>query len=322
MISMDGEDHSRNRRIVSRGFTPAVVRTYEDQFRRFAVDIVERALDEAHVDFVAAVASQLPLYAICDLLGVPDADRAQLQAWTKTLTVPTEPEYAPSRDEFTAAVNGIWEYGMQLADMRRRHPGRDVMSTIIAAVDQDRLSDDEVMGFTLTLAAAGNETTRSVISHGLLALLRHPDQLEWLRDKADGISTTAVEEILRWASPVIHSRRTVVREVELHGVQLAEGEAVAVLYPAANLDPRRFPGPLRFDLQRQPNPHLTFATGPHVCLGAHVARLETRILFEELLGRTDRIELDGPCEYVRDNELRGVKRLPVLMTRSGAPRNG
>jgi cholest-4-en-3-one 26-monooxygenase len=262
------------------------------------------------------VASQLPLYAICDLLGVPDADRAQLLAWTNTLTVPTDPEYAPSLDEFTAAVNGIWQYGMRLANNRRRHPGPDVMSSIVAAVDDDRLSDDEVMGFTLTLAAAGNETTRNVISHGLLALLRHPEQLEWLRGRADAIPTTAVEEILRWSSPVIHSRRTVVRDVELHGVGLSQGDAVAVLYPAANFDPRRFPDPLCFDLQRHPNPHLAFASGPHVCLGAHVARLETRVLLEELLRRTDRIELDGPCEYVRDNALRGVKRLPVVMTRS------
>ena len=264
---------------------------------------------------MAAVASQLPLYAICDLLGVPAADRAQLLAWTNALTVPTEPEYAPSEEEFTAAVNGIWNYGTLLADMRRRDPGRDVMSTIVAAANEDRLSDDEVMGFMLTLAAAGNETTRHVISHGLLALLHHPDQLGWLRARADAIPATAVEEILRWSSPVIHSRRTVVHDVGIHGVKLVAGDAVVVLYPAANFDPRQFPDPRCFDLQRQPNLHLVFATGPHLCLGAHVARLETRILFEELLQRAGHIELDGRCEYLRDNALRGIKRLPILMTR-------
>lgn len=320
MISMDGESHSRNRRIVNRGFTPAVVRTFEDHFRSLAIEIIERALDTGEVDFVSAVASSLPLYAICDLLGVPESDRTQLLAWTNTLTVPTDPDYAPSEADFSAALNGIWAYGLELAALRRRDPGSDVMSTIVAAADQDQLSDDEVMGFMLTLAAAGNETTRNAISHGLLGLLRHPGEMAWLRSLGGVVPATAVEELLRWSSPVIHSRRTVVRDTELHGVTLRAGEPVVVLYPSANFDPRQFSEPLRLDLRREPNQHLVFATGPHVCLGAHVARLETRIVFEELLRRTERIDLVGPCEYVRDSALRGVKQLPVSLVAASRSR--
>jgi cholest-4-en-3-one 26-monooxygenase len=316
MVSLEGSDHTRNRRIVSRGFTPAVVRTFERHFRALAADIVDRALTLGDFDFVAEIASTLPLYAICDLIGVPEGDRAQLLSWTNAFTVPTDPEYAPSIDVVHEAIEGIWSYGVSLAAIKRVQPADDVMSKIVAAVDSESLTEDELMGFMLTLTAAGNETTRNTLAHGLLALLQRPDAMSWLRHRADDIPPSAVEELLRWSSPVIHSRRTAAIDTELHGQMIRAGDAVVVLYPAANFDARQFVQPLEFDLQRAPNPHITFAVGPHVCLGAHVARLEIKILFEELLRRTVSINLLGRPQYARDNALRGMKHLPVRMVPS------
>jgi cholest-4-en-3-one 26-monooxygenase len=314
MITMDGDAHVRNRRLVNRGFTPTVVRSFESHFRSIAADIVGRAVELGTFDFVAEVASLFPLHAICDLLGVPDADRPALARWTNTLTTPTDPDYAPTPAEFADAMEHMWTYGLELADLRRRNPGTDVMSVIVAAADNDALSEDELMGFVFTLAAAGNETTRNSASHALLALLHHPDQLSWLRQRAEQIPATAVDEFLRWSSPVIYLRRTAAADLEIHGQLLQAGDPVAGFAVSANFDPREFPDPGAFDLTRQPNRHLAFATGPHLCLGAHIARLELRVLFEELLMRTSSLELAGPVEYVRDSYVRGVKRLGVRVS--------
>jgi cholest-4-en-3-one 26-monooxygenase len=316
MITMDGDAHIRNRRLVNRGFTPAVVRTFESHFRSIATGIVDRALDLGTFDFVADVASQFPLHAICDLLGVPDTDRPALARWTNTLTTPTDPEYAPTAAEFTDAMEHMWAYGLELADLRRRTPGTDVMSVIVAAADDETLSEDELMGFVFTLAAAGNETTRNSASHALLALLQRPEHLAWLRQRADRVPDTAVEELLRWSSPVIYIRRTAGSDLEVCGQSVAKGEPVVGFVASANFDPGEFTAPLDVDLTRTPNRHLAFATGPHLCMGAHIARLEMRIMFEELLTRTTRLELAGRVEYARDSYVRGVKRLPIRVQRS------
>jgi cholest-4-en-3-one 26-monooxygenase len=314
MITMDGEAHIRNRRLVNRGFTPAVVRSFEGHFRTIAADIVSRALRLGTFDFVGEVASQFPLHAICDLLGVPDADRPALARWTNTLTTPTDPEYAPTPEEFYDAMEHMWAYGLELAELRRRSPGTDVMSVIVAAADTDRLSEDELMGFVFTLAAAGNETTRNSASHALLALLQRPEHLAWLRGRAERIPDSAIEELLRWSTPVIYIRRTASRNLNICGQTIAVGEPVAGFVASANFDPGEFPEPLDLDLGRQPNRHLSFATGPHLCMGAHIARLELRVLFEELLTRTTHLDLVGPMEYARDSYVRGVKRLGVRAT--------
>jgi cholest-4-en-3-one 26-monooxygenase len=314
MITMDGDAHVRNRRLVNRGFTPTVVRSFESHFRSIAADIVARAVEVGTFDFVAEVASLFPLHAICDLLGVPDADRPALARWTNTLTTPTDPDYAPTPAEFADAMEHMWAYGLELADLRRRNPGTDVMSVIVAAADNDALSEDELMGFVFTLAAAGNETTRNSASHALLALLHHPDQLTWLRQRAEQIPASAVDEFLRWSSPVVYLRRTAGADLEIHGQRIQAGDPVAGFAVSANFDSSEFPDPLAFDLARQPNRHLAFATGPHLCLGAHIARLELRVLFEELLLRTSSLELAGPVEYARDSYVRGVKRLGVRVS--------
>jgi cholest-4-en-3-one 26-monooxygenase len=314
MITMDGEAHVRNRRLVNRGFRPAVVRSFETHFRGIAGDIVARAVELGTFDFVSEVASQFPLHAICDLLGVPDEHRPDLARWTNTLTTPTDPEYAPTAAEFADAMEHMWAYGLELADLRRRNPGTDVMSVIVAAADSDALSEDELMGFVFTLAAAGNETTRNSASHALLALLQRPDELAWLRQQGDQLPASAVDEFLRWSSPVIYLRRTAATDLEIHGQRIRAGDPVAGFAVSANFDPAEFPDPLAFDPTRQPNRHLALATGPHVCLGAHIARLELRVLFEELLARTTTLELVGPVEYARDGYVRGVKRLGVRAT--------
>jgi cholest-4-en-3-one 26-monooxygenase len=311
MITMDGEAHVRNRRLVNRGFTPAVVRTFETHFRGIASSIIDEALPLGEFDFVAEVAGQFPLNAICDLLGVPPDDRPSLARWTNTLTTPTDPEYAPTPSEFADALEHMWAYGLELAELRRRDPGPDVMSAIVTAADEDRLSADELMGFVFTLAAAGNETTRTTASHALLALLQRPEQMAWLRARTDTLPASAVEEFLRWSTPTNYIRRTAARDLELHGQHIAAGDPVAGFVSAANFDPAEFADPQAFDVARQPNRHLTFATGPHQCLGAHIARLELRLLFEELLRRTEHIELAGPVAYARDSYVRGVKHLPI-----------
>lgn len=311
MITMDGAAHSRNRRLVNRGFTPAVIRSFEAHFRTIAATVIDRAVALGSFDFVAEIASQLPMHAICDLLGVPDADRPQLARWTNAVSSPTDPEYGLDGEDIGDVLGHIWEYALELAELRRKDPGNDVMSTIVDAADNDALTADELMGFVFTLAAAGNETTRNSASHALLGLFNNPDQMEWLRARADRIPDTAIEEMLRWSTPVIYMRRTAATDIELLGCHIAAGDPIAVFAASANFDPDEFEDPWEYRLDRTPNRHVTFAVGPHVCLGAHVARLELRVLFEELLRRTDTLSFTGSVEYARDSYLRGVKRLGV-----------
>ncbi len=311
MITMDGAAHSRNRRLINRGFTPAVIRSFETHFRAIAATVIDRAVALGSFDFVQEIASQLPMHAICDLLGVPEADRPQLARWTNFAASPTDPDYAIDGEDILTVLGHVWDYGLELAELRRKDPGTDVMSTIVDAADNESLTADELMGFVFTLAAAGNETTRNSASHALLGLFNHPEQMRWLRDRADRIPDAAIEEMLRWSTPVIYLRRTAATGFELHGQQISPGDPIAVFAASANFDPSEFADPQAFVLDRTPNRHVTFAVGPHVCLGAHVARLELRVLFEELLRRTDDLRLTGPVVYARDSYLRGVKRLGV-----------
>jgi cholest-4-en-3-one 26-monooxygenase len=313
MINMDGAEHRHNRRVVSRGFTPVVVREFEAHFRGLAAQIVDRAVAKGTFDFVKEIAVEMPLHAIADLLGVPRGDRDQFLTWINAFSVPTDPAYAASEADLMAAVEGIWNYGLELAEMRRRDPGTNLMSKIVEVVD-DTLSDDELMGFTLLLAGAGADTTRNASSFALDGLLRHPEQMTLLREQAGDISRAATEEMVRWASPVIHFCRTTTRDVELHGQTIPKGDKVAMLFASANHDPDVIEDPERLDLMREPNPHLAFGIGPHVCLGRHVAHLELKILFEELLRRTSDIRPAGELVYTRDSFLRGITSLPITVT--------
>lgn len=314
MMLMDGADHSRNRGVISSGFTPRVVKTFEQHFRELARGIVEGAIAKGTFDFVADVAVELPMHAIFDLLGVPHQDRYQLLGWANMVVSPTDPDMAPTPEASFEAALALHEYGLKLADQKRHNPSEDdVMSEIVRAVDGEFLTDDELMGFTFLLIGAGTETTRNAIAHGLHALMQHPEQLEWLRNHLDPLPNSAVEEILRYGSPGIYMRRTAAKDIELHGKVIKEGARIVLLYPAANYDPAEFPDPHVFDLTRTPNQHMTFGSGPHFCLGAHVARLELHIIFEEFLARIRGLRPAGPIEYARSSLVRGVKHLPVTV---------
>src|SRR5262249_17941228 len=211
--------------------------------------------------------------AISDMIGIPPEDREQVLAWTDMTSVPLDPHYTPSWDEFMAALNGLWDYGVTLAERRQREPDDGIMTAIAQGRRDGRLSDDEVSGYMLQRAAAGNETTRNAIALGLLALLQRPDQMALLRSYKT-MPEAAIDEILRWTSPAIHTCRRAAVDLEIHGQKIRAGETIAMMISAANFDPRAFDQPDRFDLARTPNEHLTFGIATHICLGMHVARTE------------------------------------------------
>jgi len=313
MITMDGEEHRRNRKTISTAFTPNVVKRFEDEFRAFTHEILDAALSKGTFDFVEDVAVRMPLYAITDLLGVPNEDRDKFLSWVRVLAAPTDPNYTPNMEELFHGFTSLTAYGTELAEKCRQNPGDDLMSKIVASQDEYELSDDELMGFTVLLSAAGSDTTRNALAHGLHALIHNPEQMAWLREQ-DGMPETAIQEIVRFTTPVIHMNRFATQDVELHGQVIKAGERVSMIFPAANYDDTVFDAPERLDLTRNPNPHLGFGRGPHVCLGRHIAAIEIRILFEELLARTSDIQQAGDIHYVRDNFVHGVYQLPVSVT--------
>ena len=315
MVTMDGAEHQRNRTVTSRMFSPRAVAAWGEQFRGIAVRIIERALDMGEIDFITDLACYMPLDAISEMIGIPPEDREQVLRWTNMMTVPLDPHYTPTREDFEGALHGLWDYGLALAARRRAEPDDSVMTVIAEANADGRLSDAEVQGYMLQLAAAGNETTRNAIAFGLHALLLRPDQMALLRS-AGGMPDSAVEEIIRWSSPTLYTIRQALEETELHGQTIPAGARIALMQSAANFDPAVFHKPDEFDVMRAHNPHLAFGTANHVCLGIHAARLELKIMFEELLRRAPRIELDGEIEFVRDSFIHGVRTMPLRLARN------
>ena len=315
MLMMDGEDHRRNRGVVSRAFTPPTVRKLEPRFRQYARQTVDAALaHDGPFNFVDEVAHQMPLQALGDVLGVPEPDRARFFGWVDQFAAPFDERVTPSFELVAQSIMALLDYGIELRDLHRGDPGDDVMSKIVQASDDEQLSEDEVMGNVALLASGAAESTRSALSHAMHQLMLEPEKMAWLRARADDIPATAVQEILRTSSPFIHFVRTAKRDVELHGQTIAAGQKVAILFASANFDPDVFPNPREFDLERDPNPHFTFGKGPHSCLGKHVGALEIKILLEELLQRTTDIRPAGEISYLNDTFSRGVYELPVTMT--------
>jgi len=263
---------------------------------------------------VTDVARYMPLEALSDLLGIPPEDREQVLAWTNMITVPLDPHFTPTRRDFEEALEGLWRYGLQLSDRRREDPDDRVMTAIAKGRGEGRLSDDEVCGYMLQLAAAGNETTRNAIAFGLHALLLRPEQLALLRGLDGAMPDSAIEEILRWSAPTIHTVRLALEEVELHGETIRAGDRVALVLGSGNFDPLKFDRPEEFNVMRSPNEHIAFGTAAHTCLGLHVARLELKVLFEQLLSRCTSISLDGNVEFVRDNLIHGVRKMPLMLS--------
>jgi cholest-4-en-3-one 26-monooxygenase len=311
MLNMDPPRHHKFRRLVSQGFTPRLVTQLEPHIREICVELLDKVMTRGAFDFVKEVAAELPLLVIAEMLGVPAVDRHKVFDWSNRLIGFDDPEYQTSMSDGKIAAAEMWAYANQLATERKQHPLGDLVSVLLEAeVDGDRLTEMEFDSFFLLLAVAGNETTRNLISGGMRALLEHPEERDRLL--ADpSLLPTAIEEMLRWVSPLIHFRRTATRDVEMHGQRIRAGDKVVIFYPSANRDEAAFRSPERFDVGRTPNEHVAFGIGEHFCLGANLARLEIRLIFEELLRRLPDLALDGPVRRLRSNFINGIKEMPV-----------
>lgn len=307
MLNIDPPHHTKVRGIVSRGFTPRAINNLRDVLNERAKTIVQDALAKGTGDFVTDVACELPLQAIAELIGVPQEDRHKLFAWSNDMVGYDDPEY--SGDGETAAAE-ILGYSMLMAEDRRACPREDIVSKLVSAqVDGDELTSDEFGFFVILLAVAGNETTRNAISHGMLAFLDHPDQWELFKAQRPN---TAVDEIVRWATPVTVFQRTATRDIELGGQQIKQGQRVGMFYRSANFDEEVFENPEQFNILRNPNPHVGFGgTGAHYCLGANLARLEMDLMFNAIADAMPAITKAGDPQRLRSGWLNGVKRLPV-----------
>jgi cholest-4-en-3-one 26-monooxygenase len=319
MLMMDPPEHTRHRKLVNRGFTPRMINALEAHIRDIAVDVLERAIAKESCDFVVDVAAELPLQAIAELIGVPLEERHKIFDWSNRMVGSEDPEYSVSLDKANEARIEMFLYANQLAERRRAEPQDDIITTLLSAeVDGDRLSEMEFNLFFMLLSVAGNETTRNAITHGLNAFLEHPDEYEKLVQDPAGLIGPATEEILRWASPVMYFRRNVTRDTELRGVPLKAGDKVSIWYVSANRDEDVFDEPFRFDIQRSPNDHLAFGGGgPHFCLGSSLARMEIRVLFEELAQRVPVLRPLGSPDRLRSNFIGGIKHLPVELSSRG-----
>jgi len=320
MLNMDPPKHNKFRRLVSTGFTARMVTQLEPHVREICRTLIDNVMERESFDFVTAIAAELPLLVIAELLGVPAADRHKVFEWSNSLVGFDDPEYATSMETGKLASAQMWAYANQLANERKEHPLGDLVSVLMQAeVDGDRLSEMEFDSFFLLLAVAGNETTRNLISGGMRALIEHPE--ERARLVADpALLSTGIEELLRWVSPLIHFRRTATRDVHMHGHTIKEGDKVVIFYPSANRDERKFVNPETFDVTRTPNEHLAFGIGEHFCLGANLARLEIKLIFEEMLRRLPDLEFDGPVRRLRSNFINGIKAMPVRRTSAASQR--
>ncbi len=313
MLMMDPPDHTRYRKLVNRGFTPRMINVLEPHIRELTNRILDEAIASDECDFVVDVAAELPLEVIAELIGVPREDRHKIFEWSNRMVGSEDPEYTVSQEEVFNAQVEMFMYAQALADQRRTEPREDIVSTLLSSeVDGDTLSDMDFNLFFLLLSVAGNETTRNAIAHGMNALLENPDQYELLAGDPEGNIAGATEEILRWASPVMYFRRNATRDFELRDKTIKDGDKISLWYISANRDEEVFEDPFRFDLARDPNPHIAFGGGgPHFCLGAQLARMEIHVLFEELVRRVPRVEALGAPDRLRSNFIGGIKHLPV-----------
>jgi cholest-4-en-3-one 26-monooxygenase len=316
----DPPEHTTYRKIVSRGFTPRMISQLEPFVRQRLSQLLDPIRPGEAIDLVEAVAMPLPMRVIGDLIGAPPQDHDKILRWTNEALAGTDPEYRQPGSTPIAAVAEMLTYFVDLRDLRDRraeHQGgpEDLVSVLMAATpDGAELSDLRFRMFLFLLAAAGSETTRNAISQGILALAEHRDQ--WQRLAEDpGLIPAAVEEILRWASPVLYFRRNAIQPLEVAGQHINQGEVVSFWYVSANRDEARFAAPQQFEVRRAPNPHVAFGGGgPHFCLGASLARLELRVVLEELLSRYQAVEVTGQVDRLRSNFLNSIKHLPVRFT--------
>lgn len=317
MIDMDPPRHDELRGLINRRFTPRAVTVWEEQVRRVTNEVLDRALPQGELDFVAEISSEIPMQVFAEIMGIPLDERRYVIELGDRLLGNQDPEYAVEPDEahrhlpFSSPVAlEMFEFGRKLAAARRKEPKDDIITQLAF----EPLTQREFDVYFVLLATAGNETTRHTITHGMLALIEHPDQLRRLREDPS-LSRSAAEEMLRWATPVHHFRRTAAVDTELGGKAIKAGDKVTTWFVSGNRDESVFEEPDRFDVGRSPNRHMAFGPGGiHHCLGAHLARMEVRIAFEELLKRDVEVELTGRPERLRSNFFNGIKRMPVRVT--------
>lgn len=318
LTDMDGQAHIRQRKLISSGFTPRMTKRLEDLAREWAITIVDEAIERETVEFVQDVAYQLPMHMIADVLGIPKADRDWLFRITNDMLLCVDPEHPVPLSERESLAAQVFAYGQKVSSEKRASPTDDVLSKLVTVEDElGKLNELELDAFFMLLTVAGSETTRNAIASGLQQLLTEPAQFDAMRQDPS-LLKGATEEIIRWTSPVAYFKRIVARDTEIGGVQLAEGDRVSLWYPSANRDASAFEDPFRFDIRRKPNEHVSFGGGgPHFCLGAHLARREITILFEELMKRTSHIELVGDPGYsvlgIGNPILVSLGKLPVRL---------
>ncbi|HEY0507660.1 MAG TPA: cytochrome P450, partial [Blastococcus sp.] len=323
MISMDDPRHARIRRIVSKAFTPRMLERVVGSVRGIVEDVLDQARRTAEagdggLDVVADIAAPIPLRVICDMMGVPDEDRALVLSASNVILSGGDPELIENQDE---PLTALFEAGLGLAGVMERlaaerleRPTDDLTTALVTTeVDGERLSHQEIASFFILLLVAGNETTRNAISQGILALSEHPEQrARWMADPA--LDKTAVEEIVRWTSPITWMRRTATQDGEVNGHRFSAGDKFLLFYAAANRDPELFADPQVFDLARDPNPHVGFGGhGPHFCLGAHLARREIAVTFRQLFDQLPDLEIAGEPARLRSSFVNGLKRLPARL---------
>jgi cytochrome P450 len=316
MISMDDPKHVRLRTIVSKGFTPKEIARIEEYVKikaRTVVDTVIEKFGDSEFDFVENIAAPFPLQIICEMMGIPQSDEKQILDWTNVILGAGDPDFGGTLENLINVALEIFAYAQALGEDRLKTPKDDLTSIMMhAEVDGDRMSPQEFGSFFILLVVAGNETTRNAISHGMLELTRLPDERAKWFGNFEANTKTAVEEIVRWSSPVIHFRRTATRDTEIRGVKIKQGEKIVMWYNSANRDEEVYDNPYIFDVTRAPAPgQVGFgAGGPHFCLGANLARRELGVMFNEIYTRMPNLQITGEPAYLQSNFINGIKRMP------------
>jgi cytochrome P450 len=323
IVHMDPPEHRTYRAVTTRSFTPRAIGAMEARIREIAGSIIARQLDSHDsgevIDFVETIAAWHPLAVIAELLGIPEDDHAHILNLTNMLLSGTDPEYMQGRDAAESGsigTKGFLTYMAELAADRRTDPKNDLATQLAqATIDGEPMPEFELLSYYIAIATAGHDTTRNALSSGLATLLDHPDQLQNLREDRS-LFDTATDEVLRWSTPVIHFARTAAHDVEFRGQRIAAGDRLALFYPSANRDEEVFENPFTFDIERSPNPHITFGFGEHYCIGQALARLEVRVLFDVLLDAVGEMKVAGPVEYLAANFVGGIKHLPLTFERN------